>query len=575
MNSPRGDRSPTPPRARAAPRGKFEKVPEPKPRVKHFLDGKQKPRFRGLDLSALLRLAETATQSLDTEKILNDTLDESLNFLGFDVGFIRTVDRDKGGMTVRAARGLRSPEFLDGVTPLSGPRRNVSRVVFESKEPYVCTDIRRDPIYKNRTMEREGVVSTAAAPILSKNRVLGIIVVGSRKSYRFTKREIRLLTAFGSQLGAALENAELYHEVAKGKAYIENLVENAGDAVVSIDFNDRVLTWNRAAEIIFGYSKAEAIGNNLNIVMPPNRSHELEEIRLKLEVAGPMRNLETRRRRKDGTIIDVALAVSPIRDNESKVIGFLHLMKDITEKNRYERRLKDLDRMKSDFVSNVSHELRTPLTAIKGSVDNMLDGILGPLTEKQTRYLSRINSNADRLGRLIGDLLDLSRIEAGKIDLRPANVGVIALVKEVADALRTLAADKLISIEVLGADEHVDVWADRDKVLQILTNLIGNAVKFTPPHGRVAIAVERHDAEWVKLAVVDNGPGVPPEEAARIFDKFYQAQQTNKLNVKGTGLGLAISKALVELHGGNIWCENGADGGSVFSFTLPARQPLS
>ena len=231
--------------------------------------------------------------------------------------------------------------------------------------------------------------------------------------------------------------------------------------------------------------------------------------------------------------------------------------------------------MKSDFVSNVSHELRTPLTAIKGSVDNMLDGILGPLTEKQTRYLSRINSNADRLGRLIGDLLDLSRIEAGKIDLRPAEVAVMAIVKEVADALRTLATDKLISIEVLGADEHVDVWADRDKVLQILTNLIGNAVKFTPAHGRVAIAVERHDAEWVKLAVVDNGPGVPPEEAVKIFDKFYQAQQTNKLNVKGTGLGLAISKALVELHGGNIWFENGADGGSVFSFTLPARQPLS
>jgi PAS domain S-box-containing protein len=550
-------------------------VPEAKHRVKQFLESNQKPRFRGLDLSALLRLAETATQSLDTEKILNDTLDESLNFLGFDVGFIRTVDRDMGGMTVRAARGLRSPEFLDGVTPLSGTRRNVSRVVFESKEPYVCTDIRRDPIYKNRTMEREGVVSTAAAPILSKNRVLGIIVVGSRKSYRFTKREIRLLTAFGSQLGAALENAELYHEVAKGKAYIENLVENAGDAVVSTDISDRVLTWNRAAEIIFGYSKAEAIGNDLNIVMPPGRSRELEEIRLKLEVAGPMRNLETRRRRKDGTVIDVALAVSPVRDNESKVIGFLHLVKDITEKNRYERRLKDLDRMKSDFVSNVSHELRTPLTAIKGSVDNMLDGILGPLTEKQIRYLSRINSNADRLGRLIGDLLDLSRIEAGKIDLRPANVAAIALVKEVADALRTLAADKLISIEVLGADEHVDVWADRDKVLQILTNLIGNAVKFTPPHGRVAIAVERHDAEWVKLAVVDSGPGVSAEEAVKIFDKFYQAQQANKLNVKGTGLGLAISKALVELHGGNIWFENGADGGSVFSFTLPARQPLN
>ena len=550
-------------------------MPEAKDRVKRFLDNRQKPHFRGMDLSALLRLAETATRSLDTEKILKDTLDESLNFLGFDVGFIRIVDRDRGGMMVRAARGLRSPEFLEGVTPLSGPRRNVSRIVFESKEPYVCTDIRRDPIYKNRTMEREGVVSTAAAPILSKNRVLGIIVVGSRKPYRFTKREIRLLNAFGAQLGAALENAELFHEVATGKAYIENLVENAGDAIVSTDVNDRVLTWNRAAEIIFGYSKGEAVGSSLNIIMPPGRSHELEEIRLKLEVAGPMRNLETRRKRKEGTIFDASLAVSPIKDNENQIIGFLHLIKDITEKNRYERRLKELDRMKSDFVSNVSHELRTPLTAIKGSVDNMLDGILGPVTEKQERYLSRINSNADRLARLIGDLLDLSKIEAGKIELRPGRVALPALIKEVADSLRSIAADKLIGIEVPDADDGLDAWADRDKVMQILTNLIGNAVKFTPPHGRVAVIVAMQDPEWVKLSVLDNGPGIPPEEAGKIFDKFYRAQHTNKLNVKGTGLGLAISKSLVQLHGGNIWCESGADGGSIFSFTLPARQPLS
>jgi hypothetical protein len=111
--------------------------------------------------------------------------------------------------------------------------------------------------------------------------------------------------------------------------------------------------------------------------------------------------------------------------------------------------------------------------------------------------------------------------------------------------------------------------------MQILTNLIGNAVKFTPPHGRVAVIAAKHGSEWVKLTVVDSGPGIPPEEAGKIFDKFYQAQATNKLNVKGTGLGLAISKSLVELHGGNIWYESGAGGGSVFSFTLPARQPLS
>jgi PAS domain S-box-containing protein len=335
-----------------------------------------------------------------------------------------------------------------------------------------------------------------------------------------------------------------------------------------------VLTWNRAAEVIFGYSKDEAVGSSFSMMMPPERSRELEEIRLKLEVTGPMRNLETRRRRKDGTVFDVALAVSPIKDEGGRVTGFLHIVKDITEKNRYERRLKELDRMKSDFVSSVSHELRTPLTAIKGSVDNMVDGILGPVTEKQARYLARINANADRLARLISDLLDLSKIEAGKIDLKPAVVDVNTIINEVTDSLRGIAGDKLTLIESNGA-APVQVWADRDKLVQILTNLIGNAVKFTPSHGRVAVAAEEHGTGWVKIAVADNGPGIPDEEAGKIFDKFYQAQQPNKLNVKGTGLGLAISKSLVELHGGRIEYERGADGGSVFSFTLPARRPLN
>jgi signal transduction histidine kinase len=204
----------------------------------------------------------------------------------------------------------------------------------------------------------------------------------------------------------------------------------------------------------------------------------------------------------------------------------------------------------------------------------MADGILGPVTEKQAKYLARINTNADRLARLIGDLLDLSKIEAGKIELKPAVVDVNSIINEVADSLRGLAADKLIRIESDGA-EPVQVWADRDKVVQILINLIGNAVKFTPSHGRVVVAAHEHEDGWVKIAVEDNGPGIPDEESGRIFDKFYQAQQANKVSVKGTGLGLAISKSLVELHGGRIGYQRGTDGGSVFSFTLPARSPLS
>ena len=527
------------------------------------------------DLASLLALAETATQSLDLEKVLNDTLDKSLEILGFDVGFIRVLDPASKTMVVRAARGLRSPEFLAYATPIASERRNVSRIVFETKEPYISPDIRKNPHYQNRTMEREGVISAGAAPVMSKNRVLGVMVVGSRKFHRFATREVRLLKAFGAQLGAALENAQLYEEVQRGKAYIENLVENAGDAIVSTDLEDRILTWNRGAEVIFGYSKDEAVGQTLGIILLPDRAKESEELRNKVRHDGVIRNLEVRRKRKAGAVIDVALAVSPISDKEGDIGGFLHLAKDITEKQRYERRLRDLDKMKSDFVSNVSHELRTPLTAIKGSADNMLDGITGPLNEKQTRYLTRMKSNADRLTRLINNILDLSRIEAGKIDLKSASLSLVTLAQEVTESIRPVASDKLISLEVASLDGDTSAWADRDKVAQVLTNLIGNAVKFTPPHGQVRVSIRKNGAGWSEISVADTGSGVPQEDAEKIFDKFYQVAQAGKHKSGGTGLGLAISKVLVEMHGGKIWVESEPGRGSVFSFTLPAEQPLT
>ncbi|MBI2090468.1 MAG: PAS domain S-box protein [Deltaproteobacteria bacterium] len=530
---------------------------------------------RTRELAALLTIAETATQSLDTDKILQDTLDKSVDLLGLDVGDIRILDPDTRNLVVRVARGLTSSEFLAVKISLDSPKRIVGKIVFETQKPYIATDIRKDPTFKTRTLEQEGVISAAFVPIRSKKRVLGQLTVGSRRLHRFSKTEIDLLMAFGSQLGAALENAQLYEEVSKSKAYIENLVENAGDAIISTDTGDRILTWNRGAEVIFGYTKQEAVGNSLSILLTPGHSQELEEIRNKVVVAGVIRNLEVRRNRKDGTLIDAAVAVSPIRDKDESVIGFLHLAKDITEKKRYEKRLKELDKMKSDFVSSVSHELRTPLTAIKGSADNMLDGITGPLNEKQVRYLTRIKSNADRLARLINDLLDLSRIEAGKIDLRPTSLPVVLLTKEVAETLRPVAAEKLISLEVESPDAEVTAWADRDKLTQVLVNLIGNAVKFTPAHGRVSVAVQRDGEEWVKVSVADTGLGIPSEETNRIFDRFYQVARADKQKTKGTGLGLAISKALVELHGGKIWVESEVGRGSSFCFSLPVRQTLN
>jgi signal transduction histidine kinase len=302
---------------------------------------------------------------------------------------------------------------------------------------------------------------------------------------------------------------------------------------------------------------------------------ELDEIKHKVRLTGVIRNLEVRRVRKDGVVIEAAVAVSPIKDQAGEAIGLLHLSKDITEKKRYEHRLKELDKMKSDFVSNVSHELRTPLTSIKGSVDNMLDGLTGPVSEKQVRYLTRIKSNTDRLSRLINDLLDLSRIEAGRIDLHPTNVPLTTLAGEVAEHLRPMAAEKLIQVRVTALEPGVTAWADRDKVTQVLINLVSNALKFTPSKGTVVIDIQRDGDGWVLVSVRDTGPGIRPEEADKIFDKFYQVAQAANQKTKGTGLGLAISKSLVEMHGGKIRVESELERGSVFSFTLPAVRPFA
>jgi putative tryptophan/tyrosine transport system substrate-binding protein len=238
-------------------------------------------------------------------------------------------------------------------------------------------------------------------------------------------------------------------------------------------------------------------------------------------------------------------------------------------------RLKELDRMKSDFVSHVSHELRTPLTAIKGAVDLVLREVAGPLTEKQIYYLTRVRSNTQHLAGLINDLLDLSKIESGGIEVKSSRVSLSGLLHEAVEALRPVAAEKVITLEATIGEPSILIWADRHKINQVLMNLIGNAIKFTPVQGRVTVSASRNGGESVQVSVADTGPGVPPDEKEKIFAKFYRIAEVNGENPKGTGLGLAISKALVELHGGKIWVESEPNRGSTFSFTLPLSGPQS
>jgi signal transduction histidine kinase len=234
-------------------------------------------------------------------------------------------------------------------------------------------------------------------------------------------------------------------------------------------------------------------------------------------------------------------------------------------------KLRDLDRLKSDFVSHVSHELRTPLTALKGALDNMLDGLTGNLNDKQVRYLQRMKTNTQHLVRLIEDLLDLSRIEAGQIALHSRPLSLTRLITEACDVLKPLASAKRIEIDH-AAPAELELTADRDRLMQVLMNLAGNALKFTPDGGRVTVSAEAAPPDVV-IRISDTGAGIPPEERERIFDRFYQVPAADSEASEGTGLGLAIAKSLVELHGGRIGVESEVGEGTTFALTLPAKGP--
>ena len=237
-------------------------------------------------------------------------------------------------------------------------------------------------------------------------------------------------------------------------------------------------------------------------------------------------------------------------------------------------RLREHDRLRSVFVSTVSHELRTPMTSMKGLVENMLDGLTGALSERQSFYLDRVKHNIERLTRMSNELLDLSRIDGGRLQLSPAPVSVTDLATEAVDNLQTAAREKSLSLTVQLEPDIPEISGDRDKLHQVLTNLVTNAIKFTKPGGEIEVYGRLRDDNRVQISVQDTGCGIPQNELPHVFERFYRGE-TVAVESRGAGLGLAISKSLVELHGGQIWADSIPEKGSCFYIALPVNPTAS
>ena len=274
----------------------------------------------------------------------------------------------------------------------------------------------------------------------------------------------------------------------------------------------------------------------------------------------------------------VAVAVDNARAYTELATLTEHLERRVQQRTQelqtVNERLQDHDQRRSKFVSVASHELRTPMTSIKGFVENMLDGLTGQLSERQEHYLQRVKHNVDRLTRIINQLLDWSRLDVGRIDIKPESLAIDAFVRDVVESFQTLAAEKSISLGVLPCEQPLRVYADRDKLEQILWNLVGNAIKFTPHAGHVSVRCSAHDASFAQITVADTGCGIAAGELPLVFNEFSKVESAMPTS-QGAQLGLFITKSLVTLHGGQIWVESRVGAGTQFSFTLPlaATQP--
>ncbi|MDX6452011.1 MAG: hypothetical protein QOH16_2060 [Gaiellaceae bacterium] len=396
--------------------------------------------------------------------------------------------------------------------------------------------------------------------------VLGRLAAGVRESERL-RREVRT------------QNERL--------AEVAAIVESTDDAITASGLDGTVVSWNRAAERLYGYSAEEMIGQRIHKIVEPEHHARVDRDFAMLARGETIEPQEATGVRKDGTITPVSLTVSTVRDAEGIVRGVSTIARDISDRRAAEAerdallselaaqndRLRELDHMKDDFVASVSHELRTPLTSIRGYLELVRED--GGLDEDQDRMLGIVDRNADRLLRLVTDLLFMAQVDAGKLTIErdPVRLADVAIESVEAASPRARAARIELSLEV---DHDLVVTGDRMRLAQVFDNLISNAIKFTQASGRVDVHVFRSGDE-AAIEVADNGIGIPEDERLHLFERFFRTSGATEAAVQGTGLGLAIVGAITESHGGSVDVATTAGGGTTFVARLPlaVREPAA
>ncbi|TDU25536.1 PAS/PAC sensor hybrid histidine kinase [Panacagrimonas perspica] len=414
------------------------------------------------------------------------------------------------------------------------------------EEPEVLARVRRGVVvdhyetYRRRKDGSQVAVSLSVSPMVDESGV----IVGASKIARDVS-ESYAADMVRSQLAA--------------------IVESSSDAIVSKDLTGRIVTWNRGAERVFGYAASEVIGKPITILIPFERLDEEPEVLRRIARGESIEHFETVRRHKNGSLLDISLTVSPIRDRQGKIVGASKIARDISDRKYVERQLALADQRKDEFLATLSHELRNPLAPLRTSIDFLS---ANPETSSSSqRSLEVMRRQVDHLVHLVDDLLEISRISRGTITLKTELLALGTILQDAIDISRPLIDSRNHHLDVSIHEKDLMVSGDRVRLVQVFSNLLNNAAKFTEPGGAISVSLQS-DSESALVRIQDTGIGLPAGELSSIFEMFTRLKSESS----GLGVGLSLVKSIVEMHGGTVAVRSeGVGQGSTFTVRLPVQ----
>jgi len=521
----------------------------------------------------LLQISRALTARLDLASLLELTLKSAVELLRGQVGLIVLGDAD-GAMHVRASYGL-PPQLLSFFRPLWADLPGLGAPPLGSGRPRTWhipdLNVRLGMVAAAAGLAVNQVV---ALPLVIEEAWIGAIYIFRIGGGAFSAEDQALLAAFADQAAIAVRNATLYEQISDERQLLSAIIDNSADGIMILDRAGLTRRINRALAHMTGWEPDEAIDRPAAEILvlrdrngdpvplpgvPDRRTSKSDGLRY---VEGEIVGRAGQPRRATHTApVSAGVTATPLYDREGSLLRVILNVVDIT-------RFRQAEDLKSTFVSVVSHELKTPVALIKGYAETLQREDADWDAQTVRDSLAVIKEEADHLTHLIDSLLEASRIQAGRLKLEPTDVSLPFLAHKVVDGLHEQTGRHTFEFDF--PPDLPSVWGDPERLQEVLSNLIDNAVKYSPAGGTIWIG-GRVDPSTVTVYVADQGIGIPPEEQARIFDRFHRVDSPEHRSAKGTGLGLYLVKAIVEAHGGRVWVESAPERGSIFIFTLPRK----